>query len=73
MAIFDMVDNLTEAIDNGYQALGIFLYLSKVFDSIDHNIVLGKLQNYGIYGIKLQTLSSYLSGRTLYVQINNEK
>ena len=43
-----MVDKLTASIDGKDHAIGIFIDLSKAFNNVDHNILLGKLSNYGI-------------------------
>jgi sarcosine oxidase/L-pipecolate oxidase len=50
-AIIDFVDKITTAIDQGKFSVGIFLDLSKAFDTINHKIQIRKLQHYGIRGV----------------------
>ena len=51
MAIIDLVDKISSNIDNKKHSIGIFLDLGKAIDTIDHQILLRKLQCYGIRGI----------------------
>ena len=51
MALIDFVDKIASNIDNKKHSIGIFLDLSKAFDTIDHQILLRKLQCDGIRGI----------------------
>jgi len=60
MAVLEIVDKISDAIDNKYHSLGVFMDLSKAFDTLDHNILLGKLKYYGIYGTALMWFKSYL-------------
>ena len=70
LAILEMVDKISEAIDNKYYSLGIFIDLSKAFDTINHDIMLGKLEYYGIRGQALSWFKSYLQNRSQYVTYN---
>ena len=58
-------------MDNRKYYIGIFSDLSKAFDTVDHNILLNKLEVYGIRGTALKWFSSYLSCRTLFVSIGD--
>ena len=56
-------------IDKSEHTLGIFLDLSKAFDTINHDIILSKLSHYGIREISLEWFRSYLTNRSQYVSI----
>ena len=61
-----LYDGITSAIDRREFTVGIFLDLSKAFDTVNHDILFHKLQHYGIDWIK-----SYFSNRLQYVQYND--
>jgi hypothetical protein len=66
-AVCEFISNTLNSLDNNQTTLGVFLDLSKAFDTIDHNILLHKLSHYGIRGIALDWFKSYLSNRKQYV------
>ena len=47
LALIDIVDKIEFALDKNEYALGIFLDITKAFDSINHDILLTKLEHYG--------------------------
>ena len=60
-------DHIKETLREKKHVLGIFIDLSKAFDTIDHNILLYKLNHYGIRGNAHSLLESYLSNRVQYI------
>ena len=66
-----LVEEIVKAFEKKQYVLGIFLDLSKAFDTIDHSILLQKLNHFGIRGIAHKWFSSYLKGRTQQVEISN--
>ena len=53
--------------------LGLFIDLSRAFDTISHKILLDKLYKYGIRGIALEWVRDYLCNRKQFVVYNNAK
>lgn len=73
MAIINMIDRVSDELDKKNECVGIFIDLSKAFDTLDHNILLRKLALYGVRGIAIEWFSSYLSNRHQFVEIDNVK
>jgi hypothetical protein len=70
MAINDLYSKITEHLDNKHHTIGLFLDLSKAFDTLDHEILLSKLNSYGIRGLANKWVENYLTGRKQYVNFN---
>ena len=72
-ALIEITDYLKTTLDNKKLACGIFLDLTKAFDTVDHGILLKKLNYYGIRGTVLNLLESYLTNRYQYVSLGEVK
>ena len=72
-AALELIDHISNNLDNGKVPFSIFLDLSKAFDTLDHTILTQKLKHYGIKGCALKLLQNYLSNRKQYVELNNVK
>ena len=73
MALFTLVDKITEALDKGDYVIGVFLDFSKAFDTVDHSILLARMFTYGIREVALQWFKDYLTGRVQFVTYNGFK
>ena len=73
LAIMMLVDKITEALDQGETVVGVLLDFSQAFDTVDHNILLKKVEKYGISGVELKWFEDYLSNRLQYVTYTNHK
>ena len=62
-AILLLVNQPCQLFDESKFTLGIFIDLSKAFDTVDHKILTKKLELYGIKGCNLGWFESYLSNR----------
>jgi hypothetical protein len=65
------MNKIATSIDQNEITVGIFIDLSKAFDTLDHQIVFSKLEDYGIRGITLQWIKSYFSNRKQFFQFND--
>jgi hypothetical protein len=71
-ALLSIVDKINEAIDHhDYACIGVFLDLSKAFDTVNHDILIKKLEFYGLPGLANKWFSSYLSNRRQFVCVDN--
>ena len=70
-AIFSIVNKIHQAIEEKSYSCGVFLDFSKAFDTVDHNILIRKLERYGIRGVANDWFISYLTNRKHYVSLNN--
>ena len=70
-AILQFTRDITQNLDNGKSTLGVFIDLSKAFDTVDHQILLKKLKHYGVNEKTLAWLRSYLFQRKQCIENSN--
>ena len=71
LALIDIIDRIRFYADQNEYVLGIFLDITKAFDSVNHDILFHKLEHYGFRGHALGFLRSYLSDRKQYTSIQD--
>ena len=59
LALIEAVDEIYSNLNNGLYGIGIYLDLQKAFDTVNHEILLHKLECYGIRGNPLKWFESY--------------
>ena len=72
-SLISVSDYWYESIDKHDVNFALFLDLKKAFDTVDHEILIGKLKVYGIDGLELEWFRSYLSCRQQYCALNGHK
>ena len=68
--LISLTESIRKNLDEGNIGCGIFVDLQKAFDTVEHDILLSKLEHYGIRGLANEWFKSYLSNRKQYVSIN---
>ena len=69
-ALTSMTEEIRSSLDSRRYGCGILLDLQKAFDTVNHDILLAKLEHYGVRGNVLNWFKSYLSERSQFVSIN---
>ena len=71
-ALVSIIEHVKSIVDHGNFACGLFLDFQKAFDTVNINILLEKMINYGIRGPAINWFKSYLQGRSQFVTVDNE-
>ena len=69
-SLISITETIRKTLDNNKYGCGVFIDLKKAFDTVNHDILLQKLEHYGIRESALSWFKSYLSDRKQYVNIN---
>ena len=72
-SLIEIVEKIRECMESKNYGCGIFIDLKKAFDTVNHEILVQKLEHYGIRGKALEWFNSYLTGRTQFTFCNGKK
>lgn len=70
-AMFALIDDIVANLDEGMVSAGVFFDLSRAFDTISHELLLGKIDALGVRGLALDWFDSYLRGRKQCVGVSS--
>ena len=65
-----MTETIRNTIDSGNYWCGVFTDLNKAFGTVNHSILLEKIEHYGARGIAFDWFVSYFTNRKQYVSVN---
>ena len=68
-ALIDLVEEISTSLDKKNYTLGVFIDLTKAFDTVNHSVLIEKLNHYGIRGVTENWIKPYLFGRKQFVNI----
>ena len=68
--IYSFTEHIKKLLDDGHVVCGVFVDLKKAFDTVHHEILCDKLNDYGLWGKINDLLKSYLSNRKQYVSLH---
>ena len=67
-ALIKLIDSIRDSFNQNKYTLGVFIDWSKAFDAVDHNILIDKLNSYGVNNNSLKWFSSYITNRKQFIQ-----
>ena len=67
-----MTESTLDALENGLKVGGVYLDIAKAFDTVNHDILLRKLEYYGFRANTLMWFESYLKNRKQYVSVRDQ-
>lgn len=70
-ALIEVTEQIINQREHGKATSGAFIDLTKAFDCVDHNILISKLERYGLRGLSLDWIKDFLADRTQFVELKN--
>ena len=68
-AIIEFLDNVYSSLDSKQSTIAVYLNFSKVFNTVNHNVLMSKLLHNGVRGVMQHWFESYLPNRKQYISI----
>ena len=72
-SLIEITENIRSYIENKNYGCGVFIDLKNAFDTVNHSILLKKLEHYGVCGAMLTWFSSHLNDSYQRVSIMNKE
>ena len=71
-ALLDITEKIRSALDKGIFACGVYIDLQTAFDTVNHSILMDKLEYYGIRGVPKMWLEGFLIGKHQFTHIKDK-